>query len=149
MWFAVSLLLSVVQASLGISRQDIWLSTICSDVSTVVARFIVGASCDHFGARLPMATVLVLAAIPTSLLGTVYSLTGLCLTRFGIGIAGSSFVMAQYWMGQFFVKEKIGSANAIVAGWGNFGGGLAQIVMGAGLYPLMTNILNDADEDAW
>ena len=150
MWFAASPLLGVMQESLHLSRQDVWLSTICSDISTVVARFVVGSACDTVGARLPMAAVLVLASIPTALLGTVHSLVGLCLVRFGIGIAGSSFVMAQYWMGQFFVREKIGTANAIVAGWGNFGGGLAQLVMGAGLYPLVSNMMNDDNEDeAW
>eukprot|EP00977_Amphora_coffeiformis_P002223 scaffold425_cov175-Amphora_coffeaeformis.AAC.82 len=149
LWFSASPLLSVIQDSLGLSRKDIWLSTICSDISTVIARFVVGSSCDHYGARLPMAAVLVLAAIPTGLLGTVNSLSGLCMARFGVGIAGSSFVMAQYWIGQMFVLEKIGTANAIVAGWGNAGGGLAQVIMGAGLYPLVTGLLNGDKETAW
>ena len=149
MWFSASSLLSVIQDSLNLSREDIWLSTICSDISTVIARFVVGSSCDHYGARLPMASVLALAAIPTALLGTANSLPGLCVARFGVGIAGSSFVMAQYWIGQMFVLEKIGTANAIVAGWGNVGGGLAQVVMGAGLYPLVTEWLNGDKEAAW
>jgi NNP family nitrate/nitrite transporter-like MFS transporter len=148
MWFAVSPLLSVIQQDLALTRQDIWLSTICSDMSTVLARFLVGSACDVFGARLPMGVVLILAAIPTALLGTVQSLTGLCLARFAIGIAGSSFVMAQYWMGTFFVKERIGTANAIVAGWGNAGGGFAQIIVGAVLFPLFSHLLND-EEMAW
>lgn len=149
MWFSASPLLGVIQDSLQISRKDIWLSTICSDVSTVLARVAVGSACDNYGARWPMGAVLVLAAIPTGLLGTVQSATGLCIARFCIGIAGSSFVAAQYWTGKFFVKEKIGTANAIVAGWGNFGGGLAQIVMGAGLYPLVYNNSSSDPENAW
>ena len=153
MWFSAAPLLGVLQDSLGISRRAIWLSTICSDVSTVLARFVVGSACDSYGARLPMGAVLVLAAIPTALLGSVKTVPGLCLARFGIGIAGSSFVMAQYWMGKFFVKEKIGTANSIGAGWGNAGGGLAQLVMGVGLYPLVAanhrGNDDDDDDDAW
>ena len=96
-----------------------------------------------------MASVLALAAIPTGLLGAVNSLSGLCMARFGVGIAGSSFVMAQYWIGQMFVLEKMGTANAIVAGWGNAGGGLAQVIMGTGLYPLVTEWLDGDKERAW
>ena len=51
LWFSASPLLSVIQDSLGLTREDIWLSTICSDISTVIARFIVGSWCDNYGAR--------------------------------------------------------------------------------------------------
>jgi MFS family permease len=118
MWFSISPLLGVIAQDLSLSRQDLWISTICSELSTILTRFVVGPACDMYGARLPMALVLVAAALPTALTGTVQSLAGLCAIRALVGVAGSSFVMAQYWMGQMFVKEVIGSANAIVAGWG-------------------------------
>lgn len=35
-----------------------------------------------------------------------------------------------------FTKEVAGTANALVGGWGNLGGGVTQIVMGAVLFPL-------------
>ena len=35
-----------------------------------------------------------------------------------------------------FTKEVVGTANALVGGWGNLGGGVTQIVMGTCLYPL-------------
>lgn len=36
----------------------------------------------------------------------------------------------------------------MVAGWANFGGGLALIVMGAGLYPLVQNLAG-SDGSIW
>ena len=35
-----------------------------------------------------------------------------------------------------FTKEIAGTANALVGGWGNLGGGVTQLVMGAVLFPL-------------
>ena len=35
--------------------------------------------------------------------------------------------MAQAWTTNMFRKSIVGSANAIVGGWGNLGGGLTQV----------------------
>jgi NNP family nitrate/nitrite transporter-like MFS transporter len=149
MWFSVSPLLGEIGRTLELSRKDLWISTMCSDVATVVARFIVGPMCDRYGARIPMAIVLCMTSIPTALTGTVHSLTGLCGIRFFMGIAGSSFVMAQYWTSRMFTRDIIGTANSIVAGWGNLGGGVAQLVMGAALFPLFRYVFDDDAEKSW
>lgn len=46
-----------------------------------------------------------------------------------------------------FTKEVAGTANALVGGWGNFGGGVTQIVMGTALFPLFK--LGMSPEMAW
>ena len=51
-------------------------------------------------------------------------------------MAGSAFVTCQYWTSSVFTVEIAGTANALAAGWGNLGGGVAQIVMGSLLFPL-------------
>jgi NNP family nitrate/nitrite transporter-like MFS transporter len=48
-------------------------------------------------------------------------LVGLCFLRLFIGIAGSSFVMCQAWSTRMFTKDIVGTANALVGGWGNAG----------------------------
>jgi NNP family nitrate/nitrite transporter-like MFS transporter len=35
-----------------------------------------------------------------------------------------------------FAREVVGTANALVGGWGNLGGGVTQLVMGSALFPL-------------
>lgn len=149
MWFSVSPLLGEIGRTLDLTTDQLWISTMCSDVATIIARCIVGPLTDSYGARVPMAVVLIVASVPVALTGTVNSLTGLCAVRFFIGIAGSSFVMGQYWTSRMFARDIIGQANAIVAGWGNLGGGFAQLVMGAGLFPLFRSILNGDEERAW
>jgi len=46
-----------------------------------------------------------------------------------------------------FTKEVVGTANALVGGWGNLGGGVTQLVMGSMLFPLFK--LGMSAEMAW
>ena len=86
-------------------------------------RFLLGPACDKFGARIPMAGILCAASIPTACVGFVNTAAGLYVLRLFIGIAGGTFVMCQYWSSTMFTKEVVGTANALVGGWGNLGGG--------------------------
>lgn len=149
MWFSVSPLLGEIGLTLNLSNDQLWISTMCSDLATIMTRFIVGPMCDAYGARIPMAVVLCAASIPTALTGTINSFAGLCLVRFFVGIAGSSFVMAQYWTSRMFSRDIIGGANALVAGWGNLGGGCSQLVMGAALFPAFREIFDGDAEKSW
>jgi NNP family nitrate/nitrite transporter-like MFS transporter len=47
-----------------------------------------------------------------------------------------------------FTRDVVGTANALVGGWGNLGGGVTQIVMGSALFPLFREITGSA-ETAW
>lgn len=135
-WFAIAPLLPEVKESLGISKEDIWTSNICSVSGTIVMRFVLGPLCDKYGARILMGCVLMAASIPCACIGLVNSTASLSITRFFIGLGGSCFVMCQYWSTSMFTKEIAGTANALVGGWGNLGGGVTQIVMGSLLFPL-------------
>jgi NNP family nitrate/nitrite transporter-like MFS transporter len=97
MWFSISPLLSEVQSSLGLTKEQIWTSSITAVSGTVIMRFLLGPYCDKYGPRIPMAIVLICSAIPTGLIGLVNTATGLAVIRFFIGIGGATFVMCQYW----------------------------------------------------
>jgi NNP family nitrate/nitrite transporter-like MFS transporter len=47
-----------------------------------------------------------------------------------------------------FTKEVVGTANALVGGWGNLGGGVTQIVMGSVLFPLFKEIFKNSEDPA-
>ena len=55
--------------------------------------------------------------------------------------------MCQFWTSRMFTKEVVGTANALVGGWGNLGGGVTQLVMGSVLFPLFK--LGMSAEKAW
>ena len=116
-----------IAKALKMNAYQKYVSNIVSVLATIFARFICGPLSARYGARTIMVWCLILASIPTFLIGTVTSFEGLCVVRFFIGIIGSSFVMSQYWMNAMFSKNVVGSANAIVGGWGNLGGGITQV----------------------
>ena len=135
-WFAIAPLLPEIKPALGLSPQQAWTSNILSVLGTIFMRFLLGPLCDKFGARILMGIVLMGASIPCACTGLVTSAAGLYVLRFFIGLGGSTFVMCQYWSTSMFTKEVVGTANALVGGWGNLGGGVTQIVMGTVLFPL-------------
>jgi NNP family nitrate/nitrite transporter-like MFS transporter len=76
-----------------------------------------------------MAALLVLGAIPSGLAGTAHSAETLYVIRFFIGILGATFVPCQAWTSAWFDKNCVGTANALVGGWGNMGGGATFAIM--------------------
>ena len=135
-WFAITPLLSDVQRSLGLTKEQIWTSNICSVAGAVVTRCVAGLCCDIYGARLMSAVVLVICGVPTIFTGFVNSAVGLSTLRLVTGIGGSAFVTCQYWTCAMFTREVAGTANALAAGWGNLGGAVAQLLVGSALFPL-------------
>jgi len=148
-WFAIAPLLPVIKKDLKLSTQDIWTTNICAVAFDICMRFVLGAVCDKYGARVPMGIVLMLASIPTACIGLVNSLTGLICIRLFIGLAGSTFVMCQCWTTRMYTKEVVGVANGLVGGWGNVGGGATQLVMGTALFPLFVSLHNGDQSMAW
>jgi hypothetical protein len=135
-WFAMTPLLGEIARSLDLSREEIWTSSVLAVSSSAFTRIVMGPLNDRYGARWVMAGTLVAAAIPTGMAGLVNSVGGLYVVRLLIGVAGSAFVTCQYWTSCMFMMEIAGTANALAAGWGNMGGGVAQVVMGSLLFPL-------------
>mmetsp|Transcript_19232 Transcript_19232/g.53602 ORF Transcript_19232/g.53602 Transcript_19232/m.53602 type:complete len:480 (+) Transcript_19232:344-1783(+) len=148
-WFAIAPLLSEIKVDLGLTKQEIWTSSIVGVGGTIFMRFILGPACDKWGARIPMAVILCFASIPTACTGLVKSATGLAVLRLFIGAAGGTFVMCQYWSSRMFCREVVGTANALCGGWGNLGGGVTQLVMGSALFPLFKKIYGGDASKAW
>jgi len=136
-WFAMTPLLSEIAGSLDLSRKEIFISSVLAVLSSAFMRIWIGPLNDTYGARWVMCFTLIAAAIPTALAGfLIQNKTSLYLVRLFIGVAGSSFVTCQFWTLSMFTNEIAGTANSLAAGWGNLGGGVAQIVMGSLLFPL-------------
>jgi hypothetical protein len=143
-WFSIAPLLSEIQVSLDLTKEQIWTSSIFSVAGGLVSRCIMGVLCDFYGARLMSAVVLFTCGLPTCFTGLVNTSVGLSILRLVIGIGGSAFVTCQYWTCTMFTREVAGTANALAAGWGNLGGGVTLIVTGSVLFPFFDWIYSNA-----
>ena len=145
LWFALAPLLGDVEKSLGLSKQELWMSSMYSVAGSALLRIIIGPLCDRFGARSCVCIIMFVSAFFTSLQTIVQTNTGLNVARLVVGFAGGSFVTCIYWTSSMFTKEVAGTANALAAGWGNLGGGAAQLVMGSILCPFFRWVLSLKD----
>lgn len=131
-WYSFSPLSKSIRADLKITNEQ-WLnSNIIALVAGMVMRAVVGPCCDRFGPRktsefmfpkvdvvvlVPELTimfrtvtgVLIAAAIPCALAGTITNYAGLMLIRFFVGIAGASFVPTLNWCTMFYDKNVVGT----------------------------------------
>ena len=136
-WFGITPLLSEVSHSLGLTRTQIWNSNTLAVAGSALTRVMAGPLNDIYGARMVMSVPLLISGIPAILSGLVIQgATSLYIIRFLVGVAGCTFVTCQFWTARMFTVEVAGTALSLVAGWGNLGGGVSQIVMGSILFPL-------------
>ncbi|KAK3610054.1 hypothetical protein CHS0354_032139 [Potamilus streckersoni] len=130
-WFSIQPLIPTIAEELSLSKVEIARSGIASISVTIFARVIIGPMCDKFGPRRMMSAIMILGSLPIALSGLIRNGTGLLIIRLFIGIIGASFIPCQFWTSAMFNQKIVGTANAIVAGWGNLGGGFTFILMPA------------------
>ena len=128
-WFGIAPLMKVVRDELALTRDQVGWCIIGSVAGTIVARLLIGWACDRFGPRRAYAAVLTLGSVPVMAIGLAHSFEAFLICRILIGTIGASFVVTQYHTSVMFAPRCVGTANALTAGWGNLGGGVAQIAM--------------------
>ncbi|KDR71729.1 hypothetical protein GALMADRAFT_270867 [Galerina marginata CBS 339.88] len=127
-WFAFPPLIpDAIKSDLHLTTAQVGNSNIIALIATLFMRIIVGPLVDKYGPRKVMTYLLILGAIPSGLAGTAKSPQTLYVLRFFIGILGATFVPCQAWTSAFFDKNCVGTANALVGGWG----GATFIIMGS------------------
>lgn len=147
--FSQAPLLPEIQASLSLSKRDIWWTNLWMMAGGVPMRFLMGPLCDKYGARTVMTTVVALAAIPCTMTGLVATnLRRLTIIRFLLG-AMDSFVPGQYWITCHFVREVGGTAMALAGGLGATGSGVTQLVIGSLVFSVARFILDGDSDLAW
>jgi MFS transporter, NNP family, nitrate/nitrite transporter len=111
-WFAIAPLLPEIRNDLGLTKKQVWTSSIAGVGCTIFVRLVVGPLCDLYGARGLFCLMLCFASIPTACTGLIQNATDLIILRAFIGVAGGTFVTCQFWTSRVFAKEVVGTANA-------------------------------------
>lgn len=128
-WFGIAPLMKVVRDELQLTQSQIGWSIIASVSITVIARLFFGWLCDRIGPRLSYTWLLTLGSLPVMMLGLANDPWTFIFLRLMLGVIGAAFVITQYHTSLMFASNIVGTANATSAGWGNMGGGAAQLVM--------------------
>ncbi|MET0855424.1 MAG: MFS transporter, partial [Telluria sp.] len=128
-WFACAPLMPVLKGEFGLSIAQIANINIAAVAITILVRLIIGPMCDRYGPRKTYTGLLLLGAIPVLGVALSQSYESFLFFRLGIGAVGASFVITQYHTSVMFAPNVVGTANAAAAGWGNTGGGAAQVLM--------------------
>ncbi|KAL3664965.1 hypothetical protein V7S43_010140 [Phytophthora oleae] len=127
-WFSIPPLLPTIKEKLNLTEDQVSNSNIVALSSAMLGRLIVGPLCDRYGARVVQTVILIIGAIPVASGALESDYIGFMLVRFFTGLVGCTFVVTAYWTSTMFSNEVVGSANAIAAGWGNLGAGVAYLI---------------------
>ncbi len=143
-WFGIAPLMVIVREDLQLTKDQIGNTIIASVAITVIVRLFIGWLCDRVGPRIAYTWLLILSSIPVMTIGLANNYESFLLFRLAIGAIGASFVITQYHTTVMFAPNVVGTANATTAGWGNLGGGVAQIAMPLILAAVMTFVADQA-----
>ena len=127
-WFGVAPMMPLIRDEMQLTKEQIGNTVVASVAATILVRLVVGYVCDRFGPRRTYAWLLVLGSLPVMGIGLAHDYLSFLLFRLAIGGIGASFVITQYHASVMFAPNVVGRAAAATAGWGNLGGGVAQIV---------------------
>jgi MFS transporter, NNP family, nitrate/nitrite transporter len=128
-WFGIAPLMPIIREDLNLSKAQIGNIIIASVAITIFARLLFGWLCDKIGPRISYSILLLIGSIPVMCIGFSNSYESFLLFRLAIGVIGASFVITQYHTSVMFAPNVVGTANAMVAGWGNMGGGATLMLM--------------------
>ncbi len=130
-WFNHAPLLAAIQASLGLTAQQVKTLLILNVALTIPARIVIGILVDAYGPRLTYSVLLFIAGIPCLLFAIADSFEQMAIARFLLGGIGAGFVIGIRMVSEWFPARQVGFAEGIYGGWGNFGSAAAAMSLPA------------------
>ncbi|MFL2948160.1 MAG: MFS transporter [Nitrospinales bacterium] len=124
-WFNMAPFNTTIMHQLGLTETQINILMICNVVLTIPARIIIGTLTDHYGPQKVFSGLLLFAGVVCITFSLAKSFEGLLINRLLMGMVGGGFVVGIKMIAEWFPDNKMGIAQGIYAGWGNFGAAAA------------------------
>jgi len=136
-WFNMAPFNTTLMAGLALTADQVRILMICNVALTIPARIVIGAWVDRYGPRLVFVNLLVFAGAISVYCALATSFEEMLYGRLMMGIVGAGFVVGIKMIAEWFPPEKMGTAQGLYAGWGNFGAAAAVFVLPlvAALFP--------------
>ncbi len=139
-WFNMAPFNTTLKATLGISSEQINILMICNVALTIPARILIGSLVDFWGPRKVFSGLLIFTALVSLLFALSTQFWHLLVTRLLMSIVGAGFVVGIKMIGEWFPPEKMGTAQGVYGGWGNFGAAAATFCLPLIALPFSTDV---------
>ena len=124
-WFNMAPFNTTLMHALGLSSAEINVLMICNVALTIPARIIIGFWVDKNGPQKVFSCLLVFSGLVCFGFALSQGFKSLLVTRLLMGIVGGGFVVGIKMIAEWFPPGRMGTAQGIYAGWGNFGSAFA------------------------
>jgi NNP family nitrate/nitrite transporter-like MFS transporter len=124
-WFNMAPFNTTIIHQLGLTQSEVNILMICNVVLTIPARVVIGSLTDQYGPQKVFSGLLLFSGLVCIAFSLCKSFEGMLITRLLMGIVGGGFVVGIKMIAEWFPNNKMGIAQGIYAGWGNFGAAAA------------------------
>ena len=124
-WFYMAPFNTTIMYQLGLKEAEINILMICNVALTIPARIAIGSLTDQYGPKTVFSGLLIFAGLVCFAFSMSQNFESLLINRLLMGIVGGGFVVGIKMIAEWFPEKKMGIAQGIYAGWGNFGAAAA------------------------
>jgi len=128
-WFNMAPFNTTLQAVAGLTSAQVKLLMICNVALTIPARIVIGSLVDRSGPRQVFTGLLIFTGAVSLYFSLATSFGEFLISRLLMGCAGAGFVVGIKMIAEWFPPDKMGTAQGIYAGWGNFGAAAALFAL--------------------
>ena len=128
-WFNMAPFNTTLQAVAGLSPDQIKLLMICNVALTIPARIVIGSLVDRSGPKRVFTGLLIFTGAVSLYFSIATSFSEFLIARLLMGCAGAGFVVGIKMIAEWFPPNRMGTAQGIYAGWGNFGAAAALFAL--------------------
>ena len=124
-WFNMAPFNTTIMHQLGLREAEMNILMICNIALTIPARIAIGSLTDQYGPKKVFSCLLLFAGLVCFAFSMSQNFESLLINRLLMGIVGGGFVVGIKMIAEWFPNNKMGIAQGIYAGWGNFGAAVA------------------------
>ncbi|MCF8723708.1 NNP family nitrate/nitrite transporter-like MFS transporter [Nitrospina gracilis] len=128
-WFNMAPFNTTLEHHAGLSADQIRILMVCNVALTIPARIVIGALVDQHGPKIVFVCLLVFSGAVSLYFAQCTRFNEFVAARLLMGVAGAGFVVGIKMIAEWFPPEKMGTAQGIYAGWGNFGAAAAAFTL--------------------
>jgi MFS transporter, NNP family, nitrate/nitrite transporter len=130
-WFNMAPFIHVIEQTFQLTNDEVGALLVMNVALTIPARVLIGVLVDRFGSRKVYSSLLILMSIPCFAFALATTYWQLLISRMFLGIIGAGFVIGIRMISEWFPEKRLGIAEGIYGGWGNFGSAAAAMSLPA------------------